>query len=49
MALHLGAEDHLGRQLLDGLLDLEIIVGDQRLDAELLGQRADGSRANSRL
>jgi hypothetical protein len=32
MALHLRAEDHLGRGLGDGGLDLEIVVGDQRLE-----------------
>ena len=48
MALHLGAEDHLGLKLFDGALDLEIVVGDQRLDADLLGG-ARTSRANSRL
>ena len=33
VALHLGAQDQLGLQLGDLGLDLEIVVGDQRLDA----------------
>jgi hypothetical protein len=44
VAFHLRAEDHLGRRILDGLLDLEVIVGDQRLDPELAAKLADGPR-----
>ena len=40
MALHLRAEHQFGLQRLDRLLDLEIVVGDQRLDAVQLGRLA---------
>ena len=47
VALHLGAEHEFGLQLGDLRLDLEIVVGDQRLDA--VGFAASRtSRANSR-
>ena len=44
MPLHLGAEDHLGRQILDRTFDFEIIVGDQGCDTEFLGHGADLAR-----
>ena len=41
VALHLGAEDEFGLERGDLLLDLEIVVGDQRLDAVELGGLTD--------
>ena len=41
MAFHLGAQDHLGLQLFYGGLDFEVVVGNQRLDPVVLGQRPD--------
>jgi hypothetical protein len=48
VALHLRAEHQFGLQLGDPRLDLEIVVGDQRLDAVELGGLAHLA-ANSRL
>ncbi len=44
MAFHLGAEDQFRRRLLDGALDVEVIVGDQRLEAQRLGGGAHRAR-----
>ena len=48
VALHLRAEHEFGLQLGDLRLDLEIVVGDQRLDAVAPRRRSRISRANSR-
>jgi hypothetical protein len=49
VAFHLRAQHQLGLQLGDAGLDLEVVVGDQRLDAVELAAASRTSRANSRL
>ena len=44
MALHLGAQNHFRRQCFDLLFDFQIIIRDQRIQPERLGQSPHGAR-----